>query len=342
MGISMIRRIPVFALSALLALGLLPLASAAEVNIYSSRQEVLIKPLLDEFTKDTGIKVNVVAADAGALIQRLRNEGRNTPADIFLTVDAGNLAAAQQAGLLQPLQSRVVEQAVPAQYRDAQWTGLSLRARPIYYARDRVQPSQLSTYAALADPKWKGKLCLRSSGNIYNQSMVAAMIANEGVAKAEAWARGVVANFARPPTGGDTEQIKAIAAGACDVAIANSYYYARMAGGDNVEDQEAAKKVGVFWPDQQGRGAHVNVSGAGITAHAKNVANARRLIEYLVSPKAQEWYAERNQEYPVLSGIAVSATLRGMGEFKADTVPMGKLGEHNAEAVRLFDRAGWR
>lgn len=330
------------------SIALLPLlaapALANEVNLYSSRQEALIKPLLDEFTKDTGIRVNVVSADAGSLMQRLRSEGRNTPADVLLTVDAGNLAAARSAGLLQDLQSKAVEQAVPAQYRDAggQWTGLSLRARPIYYARDRVKPAQLSTYAALAGPQWKGKVCLRSSSNIYNQSMTAAMIANEGVAKTEAWVRSVVANFARPPKGGDRDQIKAVAAGECDVAIANTYYYAQMVESNDAADREAAAKVGVFWPDQAGRGAHVNVSGAGIVAHAKNVANARRLIEYLVGAKAQAWYAEQNQEYPVRAGVGRSPTLAAMGEFKADPLPMAKLGENNAEAVKLMDRAGWR
>lgn len=344
MGISMIHRFRT-ALAATLALAsAAPLALGNEVNLYSSRQEALIKPLLDAFTQDTGIRVNIVSANAGALIQRLRTEGRNTPADVFLTVDAGNLAAAQAAGLLQPLRSPVVEQAVPVQYRDAggHWTGLSLRARPIFYALDRVKPAQLSTYAALTGPQWKGKLCLRSSDNIYNQSMVAALIAHDGVAKTEAWARGLVANFARPPKGGDRDQIKAVAAGECDLAIANTYYYANLVTSDDAGDREAAKKVGVFWPDQQGRGAHVNVSGAAIVAHARNVANARRLIEYLVGPKAQAWYAETNQEYPVRAGVAVSATLAAMGEFKADKLPMVKLGEHNADAVKLMDRAGWR
>lgn len=345
MGNSTDFRLATAALAALLGLaGLAPLAAANEVNLYSSRQEALIKPLLDEFTKDTGIKVNVVSANAGALLQRLQSEGRNTPADVLLTVDAGNLAAAKNAGLLQALQSSVVTQAVPAQYRDAggQWTGLSLRARPIFYALDRVRPAQLSTYAALTGAQWKGKLCLRSSDNIYNQSMVAAMIANEGAEKTENWARGLVANFARPPKGGDRDQIKAVAAGECDLAIANTYYYAEMLRSDDATEKEAAQKVGVFWPDQQGRGTHVNVSGAGIVANARNAANARRLIEYLVSAKAQAWYAENNQEYPVRAGVAMSATLQSLGQFKADPVPMEKLGEHNADAVKLMDRAGWR
>lgn len=329
---------------ALLTAGLSPLAGATEVNLYSARQEALIKPLLEEFTAKTGIKVNLVSAKADALMQRLQSEGRNTPADVLLTVDAGNLGAARDAGLLQPLKSDTVKKAVPAAYRDKDglWTGLSLRARPIFYARDRVQPEQLSSYAALTGAAWKGRICVRSSDNIYNQSMVAAMIANDGEKKTEAWARGFVANFARPPKGGDRDQIKAVAAGQCDVAIANTYYYAEMLSSGDAAEKAAAGKVAVFWPDQQGRGVHVNISGAGIVKHARNVANARRLIEFLVSPEAQAWYAENNQEYPVRADVAVSPVLKGLGSYKADQISMSRLGANNARAVKLMDRAGWR
>lgn len=321
-----------------------PTARANEVNLYSARQEALIKPLLDQFTERTGIRVNLVSAKADALLQRLRSEGRNSPADVLLTVDAGNLAAAAEAGLLQPLKSAAVKKAVPAVYRDPEglWTGLSLRARPIFYARDRVQPAQLSTYAALAQPQWKGRICVRSSDNIYNQSMIAAMIANQGEAKTEAWVKGLVGNFARPPKGGDRDQIKAVAAGQCDVAIANTYYYAEMLKSDDATERDAAGRVAVFWPDQQGRGVHVNISGAGIVTSARNVANARRLIEFLVSPEAQAWYAGNNQEYPVRADVPVSPTLKALGDYKADEVGMGKLGANNARAVKLMDRAGWR
>ncbi len=321
-----------------------PTLQAAEVNLYSARQEALIKPLLDTFTERTGIQVNLVSAKADALLQRLKSEGRNPPADVLLTVDAGNLAAASEAGLFQPLRSDTVKKAVPAHYRDAQglWTGLSLRARPIFYARDRVQPTQLSSYAALASPQWKGKICVRSSDNIYNQSMVAAMIANQGEARTEAWVKGFVSNLARPPKGGDRDQIKAVAAGQCDVAIANTYYYAEMLKSGDDAERAAASKVAVYWPDQQGRGTHVNISGAGIVSHARNVANARRLIEFLVSNEAQAWYAENNQEYPVRNEVPVSETLKTLGTFKADRTAMSKLGSNNARAVKLMDRAGWR
>lgn len=329
---------------ALLATGLAPAARANEVNLYSARQEALIKPLLDEFTGKTGIKVNLVSAKADTLMQRLQSEGRNTPADVLLTVDAGNLGAAKLNDLLQPLKSDAVKKAVPAAYRDNDglWTGLSLRARPIFYARDRVKPEQLSTYAALTGAQWKGKICVRSSDNIYNQSMVAAMIANDGEKKTEAWTRGFVGNFARPPKGGDRDQIKAVAAGQCDLAIANTYYYAEMLNSGDAAEKAAAEKVAVFWPDQQGRGVHVNISGAGIVKHARNVANARRLIEFLVSPEAQAWYAENNQEYPVRADVPVSPVLKALGIYKADQVSMSRLGANNARAVKLMDRAGWR
>lgn len=340
----MLNRITPAVLALLAASLTTPAAQASEVNLYSARQEALIKPLLDTFTDQTGIKVNLVSAKADALLQRLKSEGRNTPADVLLTVDAGNLAAASDAGLLQGLRSDVVKKAVPAHYRDAQglWTGLSLRARPIFYARDRVQPAQLSSYAALTGPQWKGKICVRSSDNIYNQSMVAAMIASQGEPRTEAWVKGFVANLARPPKGGDRDQIKAVAAGQCDVAIANTYYYAEMLKSGDEAERAAAGKVAVFWPDQQGRGVHVNISGAGIVTNARNVANARKLIEFLVSKEAQAWYAENNQEYPVRDDVPVSATLKALGTFKADRTAMSKLGSNNARAVKLMDRAGWR
>ena len=319
-------------------------ATAAEVNLYSARQEALIKPLLDEFTKSTGITVNLVSAKADALLQRLQSEGRNSPADVLLTVDAGNLHAAMKAGLLQPLKSPVVEKAVPAQYRDAAgyWTGLSLRARPLMVATERVKKGSLTSYAQLATPAWKGRVCVRSSDNIYNQSMVAAFIDQQGEKATEAWVRGLVANFARPPKGGDRDQIKAVAAGQCDVALANTYYLAEMLKSDDSAERQAAEKVTVVWPDQKGRGVHVNISGAGLTAHAVNADNGRRLIKYLTGKAAQGWYAENSQEYPVRADVPVSEILKRFGPFKAERVEMSRLGERNAEAVMLMDRAGWR
>lgn len=321
-----------------------PAVSAEEVNLYSARQEALIKPLLERFTEQTGIKVNMVSAKDDALIKRLESEGRNSPADLLLTADAGRLHRARELGVLAPLQSEVLTQRIPASYRDPDnhWFGLSLRARPILYVRGKVDPAELSTYAALADPRWKGRICIRSSDNIYNQSLVASMIATQGEAATEAWARDFVANFARPPQGGDRDQIKAAAAGLCDVAIANTYYFAAMLNDANPAERETAAKLAVFWPDQDGRGVHVNVSGIGLTTAARNVDQARKLMEFMVSDEAQRWYAEANHEYPVVAGVAPSDTLKAWGEFKADDVNLSQLGRYNADAVRLMDRAGWK
>ncbi len=319
-------------------------ADSNEVNLYSARKEALIKPLLEEFTRETGIKVNLVTGKASALLKRLVTEGRNTPADLFITTDAGRLHRAREAGVLQPVSSQQLNSVVPANLRDADgyWYGLSQRARPLFYIKDKVDPQQLSTYEALADSQWKGRICIRSSGNIYNQSLVASMIANIGETKTEAWAKAFVANFARPPKGGDKDQIKAAVAGLCDIAIANTYYVAKMLTGKDQNLKKAAEAVAVFWPNQHDRGAHINVSGIGMTSAAKNRGNAVTLMEYLVSEKAQQWYAEANQEYPVREGIPASPTLQSWGEFKSDGVELSKLGELNADAVRLMDRAGWK
>ncbi|MEW5972236.1 MAG: Fe(3+) ABC transporter substrate-binding protein [Pseudomonadota bacterium] len=321
-----------------------PSVQAAEVNVYSGRGEALIKPLLDTFSKETGIKVNLVSGKDDALIERLKAEGAQSPADVLMTADAGRLHRAKAAGVLQAVDSPSLNAAIPATYRDPgnQWFGLTLRARVIVYAPERVKREELSTYEDLADPRWKGRVCMRSSDSIYNQSLTASLIAHDGEAATLDWAKDVVANLARPPKGGDRDQIKAIAAGECDVSLVNTYYLAGMQNAEEPAEREAAAKVAVFWPNQKDRGAHVNVSGAGITAAAKNVAEARKLLEFLVSDEAQRWYAEVNQEYPVRLGIAVSPTLRAMGEFKADALPLARLGELNAQAVRLLDRAGWR
>jgi iron(III) transport system substrate-binding protein len=328
----------------LLSLIAAPALADGEVNIYSARKEDLIKPLLDDFSKQTGIAVNLVTGKEEALLQRLQSEGANTPADILLTADAGRLAAAQKAGVLQAVKSDTLAAHIPASYRDPEgyWYGLSVRARPVIYARDRVKLGDLSTYEALADPKWKGKVCVRSSDSVYNQSLVAGMIAHHGEAKTEAWAKGLVANFARPPTGGDRDQIKAVAAGECDVTLANTYYLGSMVDSRDEAEKQAAAKVAVFWPDAKTTGVHVNVSGAGITAHARNRDNAVKLLEFLAGDSAQRWYAETNSEYPVNPAIPPSATLQSWGEFKADTLNVAKLGELNATAVQVMDRAGWK
>ncbi len=315
-----------------------------EVNVYSARKEALIKPLLTRFTDATGIRVRLVTGKADALLARLRREGRNSPADLLVTTDAGRLWRAQQAGVLQAVDSDMLDRAIPARYRESgnHWFGLSLRARPIVYAVDRVKPEALSSYEDLADPKWKGRVCVRSSGNIYNQSLLAAMIESLGEEKTEAWAKGLVANFARPPQGGDRDQIKALAAGQCDVALVNSYYYGKMQTSKDEAQRQAAAKTAIFWPNQSGRGVHLNVSGAGVTAHAKNRDNAVKLLEYLVSDAAQSWYAETNQEYPVKEGVPISSLLEAWGQFKADPIKLDLLGINNPLAVRIADRAGWK
>lgn len=319
-------------------------AVSAEVNLYSARKEALILPLLEQFTAETGIKVNLVTGKADALLKRLKSEGRNSPADVLLTTDAGRLHRAKVAGVTQAFNSALINLHVPASYRDADnhWVGLSVRSRPILYVKGKVMPAELSTYEALTDAKWKQRICIRSSSNIYNQSLIASMIVANGAVKTEIWAKGLVANMARPPKGGDRDQIKAAAAGQCDIAIANTYYLAGMLNSSDKSQHNAAQKMGVFWPNQTGRGAHVNISGAALTRYSKNTDNAIKLIEYLASEKAQQWYAEMNGEYPVLAAVTVGETLKAWGEFKADALNVGKLGELNTEAVMLMDRAGWK
>ncbi len=319
-----------------------PLMAAEEVNLYSARKEELIKPLLDKFTTETGIKVNLVTGKADALLQRLKSEGQNSPADLLLTTDAGRLYRAQEAGVLAPVQSARLDELVPAQYRNPEgyWFGMSVRARPIVYVKSAVDPQTLSSYEDLADSQWKGHICIRSSDNIYNQSLVASMIATNGLKATEAWAADFVKNFARPPKGGDRDQIKAAAAGECDIAVINTYYLGMMLQDD--EQRPQAEKVAVFWPNQDGRGTHVNISGIGLTAAAANRDNAVKLMEFLASDEAQAWYANVNHEYPIRDGIEVSDILKAWGTFKADDLNLQALGKHNAEAVMLMDRVGWK
>ena len=321
-----------------------PAYAAEEVNLYSARKEALIKPLLDRFTEQTGVSVNLITAKADALLKRLELEGVNSPADIQITTDAGRLHRAKTAGLTQAVESETLMQAIPAAYRDGDnhWFGLSLRARPIVYVKDKVKPEQLSTYEALTDAQWKGRICIRSSSNIYNQSLVSSLIATNGVEATETWAEGLVKNFARPPKGGDRDQIKAAASGQCDIAVVNTYYLAGMLNSKDEAQQAAAEKVAVFWPNQADRGAHVNVSGAAIMAASKNKENAVKLLEFLSSDESQQWYAETNGEYPIRDGIAISEQLKSWGEFKKDTLNLDQLGALNPEAVRLMDRAGWK
>lgn len=315
-----------------------------EVNVYSHRHYDTDQQLFDRFTEETGIAVNVVTASADELITRLENEGAASPADVLVTVDAGRLHRAKERGLLQPVESDVLEANVPGHLRDrdGQWWGLTQRARVIVYHRDRVDPATLSGYDDLADPRFEGRVLIRSSENVYNQSLLASIVAHEGEEAATAWAEGVVRNMARAPSGGDTDQVKAVAGGAGDLAVANTYYVVRLAESEDPEEQRVYEEVGVFFPEQEGRGTHVNVSGAGVTAHAPNRANAIALLEFLSGDEAQGLFASAGGEYPVKEGVAWAPTLESWGDFHADTLDLTRLGELNDVAVRTFDRAGWR
>jgi iron(III) transport system substrate-binding protein len=313
------------------------------VNVYSHRHYDTDQELFDRFTEQTGIQVNVVSASADELMARLEREGSASPADLLITVDAGRLHRAKERGLLQAVQSRALDAAVPENLRDAEryWYALTMRARILAYARDRVDPSELSTYENLTDEKWRGRILVRSSENIYNVSHLASIIAAHGPEVAESWARGVVANFSRPPQGGDTDQLLDLAAGVGDVALVNTYYVGRLLTEGDEASRALGQRVGVFFPNQGGRGTHINVSGAGVTTHAPNRENALRLLEFLLSQESQVAFAEAAFEYPVRPGVEWAETLEGWGEFTPDPLPLARLGELNEEAVRIFDRAGW-
>jgi iron(III) transport system substrate-binding protein len=314
------------------------------VNVYSHRHYDVDRELFARFTEETGIRVNVVTGSADELITRLETEGGSSPADVLITVDAGRLHRAKERGLLQAVESPTLEAHVPARYRDPEgfWYGLTTRARVLVYARTRVRPEQIPTYESLADPAWRGRVLVRSSENVYNQSLLAALIAEVGEESALRWAQGIAQNLARSPSGGDTDQLKAVAAGAGDVAISNTYYLAKLATSQDAEERRVYDQLAVVFPNQGDRGTHVNVSGAGVTRSAPNRDAAVRLIEFLTADEAQRVYAEGNQEYPVKPGIAMSSVLQAWGEFEADTLPLARLGELNGRAVMLFDRAGWR
>lgn len=318
--------------------------SAAEVNVYSARKDHLLKPVLDAFTQETGITVNLLSADATQLLERLKSEGKDSPADLFITTDVVHLHAARTAGILTPVNSAILSKNIPAKYHDPQgyWFGLSARARVVFYAKDRVKTAELSTMEDLASDKWKGRICVRSSSSTYNQSLLGSLIAHDGEQKAEAWAKGIVANMARKPQGGDTDQILAVAAGQCDLAIANTYYYGGLQTSAKQAERDAVAKVGLFFPNQEGRGAHMNVSGAGMTVSAKNKAEAVKLLEFMAGPQAQKLFAEANSEFPVVPGAKLSPTVEAWGKFKAEDVNVAMLGENAARAVLIFDRVGWR
>ena len=311
--------------------------AADEVVVYSSRIDELIKPVFDAYTAKTGTKVKFITDKEAPLMARIKAEGENTPADLLLTVDGGNLWQAEQMGILQPLNSDVVKTNIPAQYRSSSdaWTGLSLRARTIVYSPERVQQSELSTYEALADENWEGRLCLRTSKKVYNQSLTATLIETHGAEKTEEIVKGWVNNLATDVFADDTALIQAVDAGQCDVGIVNTYYYGRL------HAQQPDLKARLFWPNQQDRGVHVNLSGIGLTKHAPHPEAARKLVEWMTTPEAQSIFADINMEFPANPDVKPSAEVAAWGDFKADTIPVEVAGRRQAEAIMLMDRAGW-
>jgi iron(III) transport system substrate-binding protein len=337
-------RTPLFA-TALLGAAVLAFSSvAAEVNVYTARHYDSDEALYAAFTKGTGIKVNVLQADADKLIERLKAEGANSPADVFITVDAGRLWRATEADLLAPVKSAALEAAIPQHLRDPEgrWFAITKRVRAIAYSKEKLKPADLPTYEGLADPKWKGKLLIRSSNHIYNQSLVGSLVAAHGEAWTESWIKGVVSNLARSPKGGDTDQIRAVAAGEGDIAVVNHYYYAQLLKSSKPEDKTVVEKVGLFVPNQADRGAHINISGAGVLKTAPHAADALKFVEFLVSPEAQALLMQGNPEFPVVAGVKPPEVLAQFGTFKEDKLNPAVFGRNNGEALRLADRGGWR
>lgn len=330
-------------LSLLSALAGLAQAQDKVLNLYSARHYQTDEALYSDFTRQTGIKINRIEGKEDELLERIRNEGARSPADVFITVDAARLAIAEQAGVFQPVRSKVLEQRIPAHLRTPSWAAFSTRARLIAYNKAAIKPEHVQTYGDLAHPRLKNQVCMRSGAHPYNLSLGAAMIAHEGLPQAEAWARGLVANFARAPKGGDTDQLRAVAAGECGVTITNSYYLARLMRSTKPEDQKVVAALGIVWPNQATWGTHVNVSGAGVVKTAPNKDAAVRFLEYLASDRAQVYFADGNNEWPTAKGVKVdNPALKQLGSFKSDTLPIGQLARHTAEAQKVFDRAGWR
>jgi len=313
------------------------------LNLYSARHYQTDEKLYENFTRQTGIKINRIEGKEEELMERIRNEGANSPADVFITVDAARLATADALGLFAPVRSKVLASRIPANLHTDTWFAFSTRARVIIYNRGAVKAEDVQSYESLADPKLKGKLCSRSGAHPYNLSLVSSLIAHDGEAKTENWARGVVANFARAPKGGDTDQIKSVAAGECAVAVSNTYYLARLIRSDKVEERRMMERVGIVWPNQAGNGTHINISGGGMVKTAKNPEAAVKYLEYLASDDAQRYFADGNNEWPVVPDVATNnPALEAMGKFKADPLPIGELARHIGTAQKLLDRAGYR
>ena len=335
-----------------LAAGLLALAFAGSiaaqervVNVYSGRHYQTDEALYSGFTKATGIKVNRIEASEDAIIERIRNEGARSPADVMITVDAGRLWRADQLGLFQPVKSAALEKRIPESLRhpDGHWFGFSTRARVIAYNKERVKPGEITAYEELADPKWKGRVCMRSSTNIYNLSLMGALIDHLGEARAEAWAKGVRENLAQEPKGGDTDQLKAVAAGLCDVTVSNQYYYARLARSGKPDEKQVADRLGIVFPNQASWGTHVNISGAGVLKHAPHREAAEKFLEYLASDEAQRYFADGNNEWPAVRGVKVdNPVLNALGDFKADRINVAVLGRNQPSSQKIYDRVAWK
>ncbi|MBA3033652.1 MAG: Fe(3+) ABC transporter substrate-binding protein [Gammaproteobacteria bacterium] len=333
------------AISLLLAALVSPAIHAAdkELNLYSARHYQTDEALYANFTKQTGIKINRIEAKEDELLERIKNEGIHSPADVFLTVDAARLAKADELGLFASVKSKVLEARIPAHLRTNDWFAFSTRARTLIYNKSTVKPEDLRNYEDLAGPKFKDQVCSRSGSHPYNLSLLSSLIAHHGEQKAEAWARAVFANFARPAKGGDTDQIKAVAAGECGVAISNTYYLVRLMRSDKPEDRAIAEKVGVIWPNQQSQGVHINISGGGMLKTAPNKEAAVKFLEYLASDEAQIYFADGNNETPVVPTVKTNNTaLNALGKYKADALPIGTLAKNATLAQKIYDRVGWR
>ena len=340
----MTLRLPLLAGALAAALSLnLQAAEENVLNLYSARHYQTDEKLYENFSKQTGIKINRIEGKEEELLERIKNEGANSPADVLLTVDASRLALAHELGLFAPVKSKVLESRIPANLRTDDWFSFSTRARVIIYNKSALKAEDVQNYDDLANPKLKGQVCSRSGSHPYNLSLMASIIANQGEAKAEAWAKGVVANFARAPKGGDTDQIKAVAAGECGVTVSNTYYVARLLRSDKAEDKKVMEKVGVVWPNQKTSGTHINVSGASMLKNAPHKAAAVKFLEYLASDEAQRYFADGNNEWPVVASVKVgNPALESLGKFKADALPVGSLAMYRAKAQILFDRANYR
>ena len=329
----------------LAALSVRAVADEPTLNLYSSRHYQTDEALYDNFSKLTGIKINRIEASEDALIERIRNEGAKSPADVLITVDAGRLWRAEQLGLFQPVKSDLIEHRIPAHLRDpdGNWFGFSVRARVIAYDKTKVKPSEVSRYEDLADEKWKGKVCMRSSTAVYNLSLMGAMIDHLGEAKAEEWARKVRENLARDPRGGDTDQLRSVAAGECEVTVVNTYYWARFARSTKPEDKAVAERLGIVMPNQSTWGTHVNVSGAGVLKNAPHRTAAIKFLEYLASDDAQRYFADGNNEWPAVPTVQVSnPALNSLGHFKQDPLNVAVLGKNQPISQRLYDRVAWK